>query len=58
MSHNNSKRQRQEEDDNDNVSINSSMDNTLEGGAKDAKLAALEVWKNYDYSGIKIYNYF
>jgi hypothetical protein len=44
MSHNTSKRRREEEE-NDNVSINSSMDNTNGVDAKDAKLAALEVWK-------------
>jgi hypothetical protein len=43
MSHNTSKRQRREEEENDNVSINSSMDNTNGVDAKDAKLAALEV---------------
>jgi hypothetical protein len=45
MSHNNSKRQRREEEENDNVSINSSMDNTAIGDGKDAKLASLEVWE-------------
>jgi hypothetical protein len=43
MNHTSSKRQRREEEDNDNISMNSSMDNTANGDDKDAKMAALKV---------------
>jgi hypothetical protein len=51
MSHSNLKRLRYEEEENDNVSMNSSMDNTANGDVKDAKVAALEVEGKWHFGG-------
>jgi hypothetical protein len=58
MNHNSSKRQRREEEENDNVSMNSSMDNTTIGDVKNAKMVALEVERKWGIFASKFHNHF